>query len=590
VKDVFAERRAFYDTDVRAYLPVYTRAIDWMAKYRLNAAALWLWWFGASPGTRWYWSRDGECCSDTVSGLILYRDYPKLRWAERYGDQVRRNRELLRDILRYAADHGVRITIGGFAEPGYPGGLCRAYPEFGADGAQYIEHEPAWLRFQESRFRELFETFPGLGGYLYVLADDSGPHADVRGRRRDPDGRYIVDGHGDAIANEKLARLVRMNEAMLRGRDAAGSRADIRFWEWAAVGVYPGDATFMGRMKARVSVARLNALLPEAICIHMRMSAGEPTEPQVLNPFLTQWDRHCRSVALHQAAEHLGLTLFPPVFWESSWKERAQYARRCGIEGLTLETGYWPGEKDGTGLNLCDLDIHGFARLAWNADVDRDAVWREWAGLYVPRAPRQAADLLKPFYRILTAMCGGDGVGGAVPARWRFQGIPVDRLAAWNVPSTRTHGLLMIAARRQAVQGLDEALPKLDALRDALGADRYERWKTNMLTQRTLARMLEAFVSATVWGSLIEQGLAEPEDARALDRALRELDRQVQSYEHPIPPLYARIFGFGWMRGDEWREVFGALAREFRGRFEGVLSPCKENHVNTQQHANPYGV
>ncbi len=578
MKEAAAEQKAFYDTDVSRFLPIYTRTLDWMARYRLNSMVLALFWFGQAPAYRWFWSKDGERCDDAISGLILYRDYPALRWAEKYGEQIRRNQEMLRAIIRYAAERGIRVTLTISAEPAYPGGLCEAYPEFGRDGAEYIEHEAVWLRFQESRFRELFETFPDLGGYLYAMSKDCGnTPADIRGEGRTADGPELTDGRGDTIADEKLMRIARMNEAMLRGRDAAGSSAAIRFWEWAAFGVYPGDAGKMGRMKNRVSVARLDALLPRDIWIHMRMDAGEPTGGvNAFNPFLNQWPRHRRSAALHQLAEHHGLNIFPPVFWESPWKERAQFAHRCGVESLVLEAGYGPGNPDGTGLNLCDLDIHGFARLAWDKDADRDAVWREWAGIYFPGAPDRAADLLKPFHRIISAMTGcGGACGYNIPGRWNFrlprdvreQDSPIDRLLRYNVAATREHARQMTAPLREAIGLLDEAQKKLEAMRDALGEPVYGRWKANLSTQRTLAELLETFVAATAWGSLLRRDPSNAEDRAVLSDAVRRMERLVSGYEHPCAPLYHRLAGWGWMSSDEWRRVFGALAGECRVRF-----------------------
>lgn len=574
-KEVFVEKRPFYETDVRKFLPIYCNGLDWMAKHRLNTRIIWLIWFGGGEQCRYFWSRENQKCDDGISGLIRYRDYSKLRWAEKYGEQISRNQELLKAIIEYAADRGIRICIWGGAEPAFPGGLMEAYPEFGRNGRlQYADNEEVWLRFTESRFRELFETFPGLGGYMYVIARDCGNDiADIDAKSDQDTASVLKDGRGEPLQHGRIERVARLNQAMLRGRDRAGSKAEIVFWPW---GFLSGNFGPMGDkwngMRCQVVARRLNWALPSEITIHSRSYSTEPIEQQYfINPHIGEFTpQHREWVALHQYAEHYGLNCFPVVYWESTWRERARYFHARGVAGLMLEAGYEPGIQDPGGLNLCDIDLYGFARLAWDVAVDRDAVWKEWSVIYFPTAAKVVIDILKPFYRLARTMYYIDDIDGTVPQRVNFQDLSFDEVIHYNVPMSREHGLAMIARRDEPVRLLEQALNKLVAARNVLSPDVVGSWETNMRAQLAMARLFREFVAVSVRYSLLERGLAEENDRENLMTSLMRIEECVRDLNPPVPPAMHRVCEWGYMSGQEYRTCFTSFIKECRRRLEQI--------------------
>jgi hypothetical protein len=118
--------------------------------------------------------------------LLVFRDYPELRWEERHRDLIVSSTQHLNRLIDIAGEFGIEVYLGTW-EIGYPNKILEAYPELAQPTPMSVSN-PATERYIRSRFRELAKRFPRIKGIIYNGVES---HSYVMKSETLSDGRVI---------------------------------------------------------------------------------------------------------------------------------------------------------------------------------------------------------------------------------------------------------------------------------------------------------------------------------------------------------------------------------------------------------------
>ncbi len=571
----------FYKHNILDVLPAYRDLLDWMGRKRLNVLQIAL----GAKGDYGCWDPRGNLLvKDSISALIGYRDFPALKWIEKYGAQIERNRDFVKQLIAYAAVRGILITL--FApEPVFIQPALDAYPELlGAHGHALCPAADATWHFIASRYEELFGLFPELQVRLFPSYDSHGSG---------PAWSRLNVACQDCRELPGALRYGKLFEVVKAARDRTGSRAEISVWPWpmqknishVANELYNYRRNELHKepilaFKNTELLAQLNFTIPADVVIHDRACFGEPieTQPYLMTPFVGAWTRHREYYSLHQIGEHIGVNSFPCVYTEGNWQNMARYLAGMGAQGLFCEAGYSPAASDPSGIYLGNIDFYAFAAWAWNPETGRTAIWQEWSRIFFPEAPEAAADILRDGYRIIKTMYHSSVTDWqSIPKRCSFREQGVEKLLHWNVALNRAHGLAIIAEKQGCLERLDLALKRLEQIKTQIGERKYALWRKNLDAQKARASLFCEFVRLTVLYSLFERAMTLPEDVQALRASCRNIAGLLRVEP---PPMSATATAMQKKRQEEQVNPWGNSWKEYLQAFGELTAECERRIQN----------
>ncbi len=258
------------------------------------------------------------------------------RWPVRYHN-IDNNRQYLRAILRYAADHGMLVLLE-VKELSFHDSLLQIRPEL-LKGAAVCASDPFWWEFLEAKVCEVFEALPDLGGLIVSSATRETRVTISANECRCPRCRATK-------AEDWYAALI---GAMWRPLAARNKRLAVRDFSYTR-----DNQGAVLRAAGRVS--------PE-IVISLKNTPHDyyPTFPD--NPAIGHVGAHPQWVEFDTWGQFFGLGVFPAIILDDL-RRRLAHCAGNGVSGVIARTD-WEVINDASVFDTLNAaNFSGFARLA----------------------------------------------------------------------------------------------------------------------------------------------------------------------------------------------------------------------------------